>query len=224
MLLMNVYQQRQIKSHRYVQTRNPCRVYPSRPMQRERIRFCLSIMNHDTDIADKRSHAHAHDEKPKLRAKRRIAAVNELISTEITYIDGLNTLLHCYSIPLSKAPKVLKSERHSIIFPPIIQSIIKLNTNLLKSMQSNQQLIGKSMISFIPFLKIYENYMKNHDKATKLLSKIRSSSSTSDTLCVQFLDNTANKTSNLTLESFLILPIQRITRYELVLSEIIKLT
>ncbi len=67
-------------------------------------------------------------------------------------------------------------------------------------MQSNGEYIGQSMLLFIPYLKMYSNYMKNYENTTQLLSKIR----TNNLQKIQC--------NNLTLESYLILPIQRIKK------------
>jgi hypothetical protein len=65
----------------------------------------------------------------------------------------------------------------------------------------------------MPFLKVYSTYVNKHPSAIELLIKLQRSSSRFR----KFLDECLNKTG-MDVESFLILPIQRLPRYELILN------
>jgi hypothetical protein len=65
----------------------------------------------------------------------------------------------------------------------------------------------------MPFLKVYSTYVNKHPSAIELLIKLQRSSSRFR----KFLDECMNKTG-MDVESFLILPIQRLPRYELILN------
>ena len=105
-----------------------------------------------------------------------------------------------------------------------IETIINLNDNLLTSLRENKKddKIGEAMLQFIPFMKMYQNYINNHENSSKILEERKEKHS----VFRDFLDEQRNneKARGQALASFLILPIQRVPRYELCLREIIKLT
>merc|ERR1719356_41342 len=78
------------------------------------------------------------------------------------------------------------------------------------------------MIQFIPFMKMYQNYINNHDNSSKILAERREKNSNFKEFLLEQQHH--EKTRGMGLASFLILPIQRVPRYELCLREIIKLT
>merc|ERR1712176_134157 len=95
------------------------------------------------------------------------------ISTEKTYVGELEQLISLYVDPMRKNEKLLKPKFHSILFPVVLQTILALNQNLLKSMEENKDEIGKMMHDFIPYLKMYQNYMNNHESATRIIKSLR---------------------------------------------------
>ena len=66
---------------------------------------------------------------------------------------------------------------------------------------------------------MYQNYCNNYDQAMVLLAKYSAKKS-----FAAAHDDIMMKTEGKTLQSLLILPIQRLPRYKLCLSEIVKLT
>merc|ERR1719361_100119 len=96
-----------------------------------------------------------------------------------------------------------------------------MNKTLYKSMKKNKDQIGKAVDDFIPYMKMYKNYMTAHSAATVLIRKLREDKNSE--FC-KYLAAKELEHSGFTLESYLILPIQRLPRYELCLREIIKLT
>ncbi len=70
-----------------------------------------------------------------------------------------------------------------------------------------------AFLTFMPFLKVYSTYVNKHPSAIELLIKLQRSSSRFR----KFLDECMNKTG-MDVESYLILPIQRLPRYELILN------
>eukprot|EP01083_Nonionella_stella_P162244 532419_1 len=171
---------------------------------------------------EKEEEAQSPEERKEAKRQRnRVRAINELITTEITYITKLELLNSLYINPLKQNEKLLKSKAHAILFPQILQTILMLNQKLLISMEKNKLQIGSAMIDFIPYLKMYQHYMNGHEAATRLIKRLRADKNSE--LC-KYLAEKATEQNGFSLESYLILPIQRMPRYELCLREIIKLT
>ena len=74
------------------------------------------------------------DLKQQRDARNRVRAVDELISSEQTYVDRLLKLNDLYIQPLSKEKNhILSTEYHSKLFPPVLVNILKLNQVLLST-------------------------------------------------------------------------------------------
>ncbi|KAG2382824.1 hypothetical protein C9374_004791 [Naegleria lovaniensis] len=91
------------------------------------------------------------------------------------------------------------------------------NTNTLKSYRIYEN-IGKPFEHLVPFLKTYTTYINNHDRATELFENLKKKKKFKEFLseCYQM-----QKGIKSDFCSFLILPIQRIPRYKMLLSEIL---
>eukprot|EP01084_Bolivina_argentea_P017178 32079_1 len=162
------------------------------------------------------------DDKESKRERNRIRAISELISTEQTYVDNLRLLNELYYIPLTQS-KIIKQKYIQSHFGEI-PTIINLNDNLLSTLKKNKSndRIGEAMLGFIPFLKMYQNYINKHEQSIKLLTELQKNNA--DFSAFLNLQRKEERAKFQTLQSFLILPIQRVPRYELCLKEIIKLT
>ena len=150
-------------------------------------------------------------------------AKEKAINTEQTYVDNLQLMNEIYYKPL-KTSKILKHKQLQTLFGDVetINFIINLNSNLLSTLkESKNDKIGEAMLEFIPFLKMYRLYISNHEDSTKLLTNLMENNEQ----FMNFITTQRQKSrNNSPLNSFLILPIQRICRYQLCLNEIIKFT
>eukprot|EP01084_Bolivina_argentea_P276930 472634_1 len=159
------------------------------------------------------------------RAQKRAEAVKELISTEKTYVEGLQLCIHAYLNGLSQNKKIIATKDLKIIFSDI-EMICKLNQTFLDDLQSryisfnnHKTMIGDRFIEFTPYFKMYQNYCNNYVNANILLEKYNNKKS-----FINYCNEAKQRCSNKTLQSLLITPIQRLPRYRLCLSEIIKNT
>lgn len=163
------------------------------------------------------------------KVKQQVA--QEIISTEVFYLQGLNVLLQLYyqQIMNDKKKFGVPDEYFRDIFGSIPQ-IVSTHIEFCKALQdrwdqwSEKDCFGDIFKRFTPFFKMYTVYVNNHDVATNHLNKLLT-----ERRYEQFQKfertNTANPESNsLNLASLLITPIQRIPRYKLLLSELIKNT
>eukprot|EP01084_Bolivina_argentea_P149173 260648_1 len=152
------------------------------------------------------------------RKHRRQAAVQELIDTEITYVDSLNICIAQYHERLITETKLINAEDVSNIFNDM-KTIYKLNHTFLEDLQSDGVRIGDIFVKFCPYFRMYQNYCNSFDQATQILTQ----SMTNDAFC-SLLSEISQANDQKTLQSLLITPIQRLPRYKLSLSEIIKNT
>ena len=106
-----------------------------------------------------------------------IEAMKEIVSTEKSYVNDLNQLVATFVQPLRDAamgPKpVLSSDKILIIFGNI-DILLCLNTKLLDDLSKELQgegRIGKVILEFAPFLKIYSTYVDAYDAAIHTMGK-----------------------------------------------------
>ena len=154
--------------------------------------------------------------------QRRYFIVTELLTTERTYVAGLEDGILKYSRPLLAAA-MTKSPQHvddvKAVFS-VMEHLVPLNQNLMLSLEerilawSPTQRIGDTFVKVAPFLKMYTTYSNNYDNAIQLLSRI----------CHEPFFTSEPGMSNRAIESILITPIQRIPRYSLLLSDLLSNT
>lgn len=151
--------------------------------------------------------------------QKRIYIVNEILTTEKSYVSGLEEAINNYYKPLLEASKREGHENDVKSIFSSIEHILPLNKTLLKSLEervnkwSPEQTIGDIFLRFAPFLKMYTTHSNNYDQALETLSKL--SNFPWFNQIVEF----RNK-----VESVLITPIQRIPRYNLLLTDLLKNT
>eukprot|EP01084_Bolivina_argentea_P271362 461715_1 len=161
-----------------------------------------------------------------LAVKYRNKVIEELVITEKKYINGLNNLIKIFIEPLEENDVISNNDFH-ILFPKDIKTIYNLHTILLTEFQkqfknlstNNDCNIGKIFIEHAAMFKMYQNYLNNHHKTTQKLSQLQQKKK-----FIKWCNKAQSKINNQTLGSLLILPIQRIPRYELLLKELIKRT
>lgn len=135
------------------------------------------------------------------------------------------TCIHTYYNGLSNDPKIIPQEDLKLIFNDL-QTIWQFNDTFLRDLQSaymgfdnNTTRIGDLFVKFCPYFKMYQNYCNNYDQAMVLLAKYSAKKA-----FIAAYDEILEKTEGKTLQSMLILPIQRLPRYKLCLTEIVKYT
>jgi len=150
---------------------------------------------------------------------------DELIKTEQTYITALQSCTNVYILPLHKAINnkeiKLTSQDVSILFSNI-DAILKFHLLLQNDLKkSNSSQVGEVFLKYSDFLKLYVGYVSNYSKCIELMNKL----SLENKSMTQFLikQRTSNTDSNgLDLMSYLIQPIQRIPRYEMLLKGLVQ--
>jgi len=156
--------------------------------------------------------------------RRRGQIAGELYSTEKSYVYSLNLVIQKFLMPLysaaSQSQMVIKPEQMRSIFSNI-EMIYNYNTLLLDGLEnrisrwSNVQLIGDIFLKMAPYFRCYTEYVTNFNVASNVLNELRQKNSA----FANYLKRVENDPAlnKLDLISFLIMPVQRIPRYNLLL-------
>ena len=156
------------------------------------------------------------------------AAVLELLSTEQSYADSLHAMVQAYHQELRteqfKLKPILPEHDIDAIFGNVEDLMViaddlrdKLEKRTAETSGDVVPRVGDIMCTIAPVLKLYQKYVSHFERATQRLAECREK-------LPQFLAFLDKKTTEgfMPLESFLIMPVQRIPRYKLLLEEIIK--
>eukprot|EP01105_Mastigella_eilhardi_P014029 TRINITY_DN3190_c0_g2_i5.p1 TRINITY_DN3190_c0_g2~~TRINITY_DN3190_c0_g2_i5.p1 ORF type:complete len:832 (-),score=199.87 TRINITY_DN3190_c0_g2_i5:77-2548(-) len=164
------------------------------------------------------------------RSVQRSRVVTEILTTERTYLALLTTLVRYYFFPLQRAAEsatpVVSMKSIGDIFSNVCE-VIHVNQELLKKLEDRipnwgpTSMIGDVFLALIPYLKLYTIYCANHYTATEKVAQESSKASFG-----AFLKSAGTESGHpeKSLDSYLILPVQRIPRYQLLLKEVVKLT
>lgn len=172
----------------------------------------------------------------KKRTKREHIA-KEIYSTEKTYVESLDVAHKVYVENMkrwaSEGSFNFKLSDYNAIFTNAYSSMKQYSDHFFKILGERIfdektkeylpfSMISKSFLVVTPFLKTYKDYCSNFGNATAHIRKLKASNS-------EFKKNMAildkdERTSRLGLNSYLILPIQRIPRYKLLLTDLLKNT
>eukprot|EP01132_Coremiostelium_polycephalum_P004619 gene4619-5770_t len=164
-------------------------------------------------------------EEKKLKERNRTKSLSELVSTEESYSENLEKLILYYKIPLDRDKIKLgcTSQDISNLFSNIEALLVVSKDLLLKlkfrfGLPVEQQTIGDIYVGKAQEMKLYVEYINNYENAMKTLERIESTSPSF------FKDCQKDYKYSLDIRSLMIMPVQRIPRYELLLREIIKYT
>jgi hypothetical protein len=174
----------------------------------------------------------------------RTKAASELVTSEESYIQYLLKLKEEYLNPLRMAAQrgkpVISLAKIALIFSNI-EFIISINTEFLNKMRprltqwSATQLVADLVIEVVPSLKYtYTQYVNNYDQALKTLNWcIQKEDAFNHFLSERDMVSTAGRgnaqhkgpqSAGLSLPAYLIMPVQRLPKYELLLSELLRHT
>jgi predicted alpha/beta hydrolase len=151
-------------------------------------------------------------------AVKRTRVIQELLSTEITYVKNLDILTNTFMAPLLADPKKYGLDNMKInhMFSNVAQ-LHTLHKNLLENLKADDgKTVGKKLAHLAPFLRMYTQFVTDYDRS---LEEFEAASKHK-----KFKTFLQRKQTELGsgLMNFLITPVQRIPRYELLLKEIKK--
>ena len=155
------------------------------------------------------------------RSKRNV--VKEMLSTEKTYNEGLNWLVKWKTEITSK--KLIKDDEINEIFSNVIDNIKRMSDLFLEDLVarvenwSNDSQIGDIYIKIAPFFNMYVDYCNNNELSGQVLEKLIKK----NRKFKAYIED-QEKQAQQGIESYLITPIQRIPRYEMLLNSALKFT
>jgi len=203
--------------------------------QKHQQKYSQSHLSQRINLEDlKNADSEEEEENEEIQKMNRLRkrAVDELVQTEKTYVSNLEKLFKVYVNPLRNTEdkqirKLLSMQDHAIIFAPDLFTIyalhIQLNADLIKATtkwDNETSKIGQIFIKYGELFKMYQDYFHKHEKAVQHLMKLERK----NTKFAKWSMEQSQKVSGLTIQALLILPIQRLPRYEMLLKEIIKRT
>eukprot|EP01006_Ploeotia_vitrea_P045917 TRINITY_DN66979_c8_g21_i1.p1 TRINITY_DN66979_c8_g21~~TRINITY_DN66979_c8_g21_i1.p1 ORF type:complete len:686 (+),score=380.58 TRINITY_DN66979_c8_g21_i1:66-2123(+) len=166
------------------------------------------------------------DLKAEKDQEKRSMLAHEILDSERTYVALLDAMEEMYYGP---SKKVLPKADHSAVFSNILtirdlnkQFLIELDTRVSK--WNEQSCLGDLFVSFAPHFKMYTFYVNNHERIGDLLSSMKRDKKYKAFQKFEKQQRKKPQTQGMRLDSFLIMPVQRIPRYKLLLEKIIKCT
>ncbi|KAF2988603.1 hypothetical protein EK904_007354 [Melospiza melodia maxima] len=173
-------------------------------------------------------------EKCRKRRTERKESVLEFVNTEASYGEDLRIIKEEFYLPM-QAAGLLSQEQLQGIFSNI-QELIDLNENFLEILQEEIDqafdqgdddlmtvCIGEIFLEFVNMLPAFQTYCLQQSSSVNMLNALEKEKELLRIfLNVSQNDNTALRRMN--LRSFLMAPLQRVTKYPLLLSRIIKAT
>lgn len=161
----------------------------------------------------------------------RLNILKEIIQTEEQYVTSLSALAEAYQKPLESNPKLLSKSDCQKIFSHL-NSIRQVNGRLLQELKNHwdedhsgkkpTHTLGEIFVRFAPFLKTYSIYAAQFDTICELIREQK----TKNKKLFEFLTTQQKSKESLgyDINSLLIMPIQRIPRYKLLLTDLLKNT
>ncbi|KAJ3045784.1 cytochrome c oxidase subunit 1 [Rhizophlyctis rosea] len=155
----------------------------------------------------------------------RLSAVYELIETEADYVKDLRTMINYHQEEIKKT-NLLSNDDILTLFSNIDQ-LVPVNQHLLERLQEKRDTdplipeVGDALVDVSESFKVYTQYCGNYPTAMKLLYALQVRPDFKEHL-QKWMNSTEGR--GLSLESFLIKPVQRICKYPLLIRELQKHT
>jgi len=166
------------------------------------------------------------EELKKENDERREKIVDEILDTEESYVAALTTCHDVFIEPLLKN-RIIPEDTTRIIFSNLDTIILPTNAKFLKSLKklisswTSESKIANLMLETIPNLDSYSTYVINYNKSVEAFNKSLEIPEFEEFLGEAERDSRCNF---LSLVDFLIMPVQRLPRYELLISDLMKKT
>uniref|UniRef100_A0AAR5QBU5 Intersectin-1 n=1 Tax=Dendroctonus ponderosae TaxID=77166 RepID=A0AAR5QBU5_DENPD len=156
--------------------------------------------------------------------KKRQGAINELIETEKAYVQDMSIVHEVFELPLRKS-KIIPSDQIDQILVNW-QDILHCNqiflTELTQAFNARTETIGNIICQHLPRMTGYITFCAKQLDSASLLQELTETNTAFRELVRKCQNNYMTK--GMPLSSFLIKPMQRITKYPLLISKIIENT
>ncbi|XP_038672410.1 guanine nucleotide exchange factor DBS isoform X6 [Scyliorhinus canicula] len=168
------------------------------------------------------SHVQVTAESEENLSTRRRHIMNELIETERVYVEELLSIIEGYATEMDNQeltpliPVALKNKKE-VLFGNLSEIYDFHNRIFLKELENcmeNPELVGKCFLKRKEDLQIYEKYCQNKPRSEALWRQCGD--------CQFFQECQRKLDHKLSLDAYLLKPVQRITKYQLLLKEMLK--
>ena len=153
---------------------------------------------------------------------RRALIVQELVTTERTYLESLMQLVTQFVVPC-RDEGVISAEDAKLLFSNS-ESLYVLHSEFLAYLEeayASGGSIGKLFVQFGPMLRLYKEYAAEHNKALGTLERLLKVAEFVEFCRTQMdVEEVMPESVYLHIASLLITPIQRIPRYLLLLKDL----
>lgn len=180
--------------------------------------------------------------------RMRTKVIEEICSTEKTYVRDIRTLHDFYIVPLEDNKHPIMEDAQIAVFFNNLRQLVMLNSKLLNDLTEivekrsalndspgsgkkpnnssspveASEGIGAVFCRYAPLFKLYAGYAKDYEEVAQLLKNYAKDTRLGFTA---FLENCRTRSGSAkNFESLLIMPIQRIPRYKLLLERVHKYT
>ncbi|CAO1618674.1 unnamed protein product [Parajaminaea phylloscopi] len=161
------------------------------------------------------------------RERRRQEAIFELCQTEQTHVRDLQTIVQTFFSAIQEQ-SLLDEKARMVIFANV-EDVLITAVSFLSDLEERQRAsrlyidhIGDILLKHLPRMTIYLPYCTNQAAAARILSTERSRNTQLEALLQRLRSSPEGR--GLDLSSYLLTPMQRITRYPLLLNQILKYT
>jgi hypothetical protein len=147
----------------------------------------------------------------------------EILSTEKKYLESLDILNNIYLTPLIQKKLLISTEINDLIL--VLNIIMNFSKQLVKNIESSIETdnLGEKFLIVIPFLKTYTDYFNKYEKVSTIIRNAKQENKK----FAEWLIKTEKKCrieNKLNLGSYMVMPCQRIPRYNLLLSQLLRNT
>ncbi|XP_063244519.1 rho guanine nucleotide exchange factor 39-like [Bacillus rossius redtenbacheri] len=150
------------------------------------------------------------------RKQLRNRVVQELLTSEASYLHHLELIMQFFMIPLTEKPYISHAV-YTALFGNM-ETLYKVNGELLNELKKNPDNVASAFLKLAPFFKLYSVYAFDYRQAITVLQDVQNSN---PELSAFFANQESRPEVGTKLTALLITPIQRIPRYCLLLKEIL---
>ncbi|KAJ2747588.1 Rho guanine nucleotide exchange factor 3 [Coemansia sp. BCRC 34301] len=161
------------------------------------------------------------------REVRRQEVIFELVHTEADYVKDLRIMVDVLQRPMHEL-RLASAEQIDLVFGNIAE-ILELHEEINTALMERQRMqypvvwdISDVLLPFVPRLRIYARYICNQDNALRLVDELRQTSNNFDVFWKE--RQLRPECRKLPMESFLVLPFQRLLKYPLLLRTLLAST
>eukprot|EP01080_Neovahlkampfia_damariscottae_P008304 gene8304-128_t len=162
--------------------------------------------------------------------QKRKDIVKEFITTERTYVKNLNHLNNHFVVPLAEK-NLISEDVHKKLFSclKIVLGINVLFLNKLQEIAKKDYVtqdfeLSSLLLEYSQAFKLYTDYIVGFDLSSEILKKERENNSKFAAFLKEKMQELKQKDLLVDIQSYLVLPVQRLPRYRLFLEDLLRST